>query len=75
MFQQGVKIVEKEGKGGEREEMKENRQAGLFAEFYWLQSPNVVPVSVLVSWHHIYTQRKSHISFKWLKFQSGLAEG
>lgn len=74
MFQQGAKIVGKEGKGGGREEMKEKRQVDLSAEFYWLQSPSVVPVSVLVSWHHIQTQ-KCHISFKRLKFQSGLAEG
>lgn len=73
-FQQGVKIVGKEEKGVGREEVKEKRQAGLFAEFYWLQSPCAVPVSVLVSWHHIHIQ-KSHISFKWLKFQSGLAGG
>lgn len=38
-FQQGVKIVGKEEKGGERGEVKDKRQAGLFAEFYWLQNP------------------------------------
>lgn len=56
MFQQGAKIVGKVGKWGGRQEVKEKSQVGLFAEFYWLPSPSVVPVSVLVSRHNTHTQ-------------------